>query len=235
MRKRCLWLACMLLSPVLAHAAHSPYDDDVLAPEPFWLSMGFGSGTVNSLAPAPSAGRDAFSFSVDAGMRLTPEWGAGLEFGVVAPSGGCTGHHCTPSVPDFAPAFTHWFLIGEYRSPYDRHLRLRAGLGVSNMCYSYYKAQGSAWEEILEFLAILLSDDYDPGDFDHHGTHWACRSLSALGGSVSVGYQWQLGRSRSSVGLQLRAEAAHFAASSKAGTPAFRHRAVMLQVQLNLN
>ncbi len=235
MRKRCLWLAGLLLGPVLAHAAQSPYFEDDLARDGYWLSMGIGGGKVGSTATAPSAGRDAIDFSVDTGIRLTPRWGIGLEYGIVAANSGCGGHHCTPSAPDFAPDFTRLFLIGEYRPPHDRGLRLRAGVGVSNMCYSYYKADGSsAWEDFLEFLAIVLSDDYHY-DRDHDGTHWSCKSLSALGGSVSVGYQWQIARSNTSVGLQLRAEAANFAASSKAGTAAFHHRAAMLQVQLSFN
>jgi hypothetical protein len=100
------------------------------------------------------------------------------------------------------------------------------------MCYSYYKTEGSGWEEFLEFLEVVLFDDHDD---DSSGPHWNCKSLSALGGSVSVGYQWEIEHSRTSIGVQLRAEAANFAASNKAGTPAFRHRAVMLQIQLNLN
>jgi hypothetical protein len=209
------------------------YEDD-LARDGYWLSVGMGGGKVNSLAPAPSAGRDAFGASVEAGIRLTPEWGIGLEYGIVAPNSGCGGHHCTPSEPDFAPNFTRGFLIGEYRPPHDRGLRLRAGVGVSNMCYRHYRTEGSAWGAFLEFLEVVLSDDHGH-DHDSDGPHWSCKSLSALGGSVSVGYQWEIERSNTSIGLQLRAEAANFAASNKAGTPAFRHRAVMLQIQLNIN
>jgi hypothetical protein len=229
MRKQCLWLAGVLLGPVLAHAQSPVYDDD-LARYGYWLSVGLGGGTVKSAAPAPSAGRDAFGASIDTGIRFTPAWGIGLEYGIVAPGSGCGGHHCSPSEPEFAPDFTRWFLIGEYRPPNDRRLRLRVGVGVSNMCYSHYRAEGaSAWQEFLE---AVLFDDYD---VDTEGTHWSCKSLSALGGSVSLGYQWELEDTHSSIGLQLRAEGANFAASSKAGTPAFRHRAVMLQVQFNIN
>lgn len=229
MHTRWLWLGAMLLGPVLAHA-QAPYYDDDFARDPYWLSVGIGGGAVTSTSRAPSAKRDAFGASIDAGIRFTPHWGIGLEYGVVAPVSGCGEHHCSPSEPEFAPDFTRWFLIGEYRPPGNRGLRLRAGVGVSSMCYDHYRAEGaSAWEEFLE--AVLL-DDYD---VDSDGSHWACRSLSALGGSVSLGYQWELKDTHGSIGLQLRAEGANFAASNKAGTPAFRHRAVMMQVQFNIN
>jgi hypothetical protein len=138
-----------------------------------------------------------------------------------------------PAGKNFAPDFTRWFLIGEYRPPgADRGWRLRAGVGVSNMCYRHYKTTQSAWERFIEYL---LFDDEDYYDYSADRTYWSCKSLSALGGSVSVGYQWELKDTRTSVGLQLRGEAANYAASTTAGTPAFRHRALMLQVQFNIN
>jgi hypothetical protein len=231
MKRILLLLAGLLLCPAMAGAQAGYYPHD-FETEGYWLGVGLGGGAVKSTAPAPSAGRDAFGASVDAGVRITPEWGLGIEYGVVAPGGGCGGHHCTPASPDFAPDFTRWFLVGEYRPPgADRGWRLRAGVGVSNMCYRHYRTTQSAWERFLE---ALLFDDYDD-DYDTDRTYWSCKSLSALGGAVSLGYQWELEDTHSSIGLQLRAEGANFAASSKAGTPAFRHRAVMLQVQFNIN
>jgi hypothetical protein len=130
---------------------------------------------------------------------------------------------------DFAPNFTHWFLVAENR-PLER-LRLRAGVGVSGMCYSFHETRSSDFERFLEYLFFGDDDSYYDGS-----THWECKSsLKALGGSVSIGYQWPLPDPGSSIGLQLRGEAANFAASSTAGTPAFRHRAVTLQIQLNIN
>jgi hypothetical protein len=165
---------------------------------------------------------------VDAGLRFTPEWGAGLEYGVITANSGCGGHSCTPADSDFAPDFSHFFLVAENRLL--KRLRLRAGVGLSSMCYSYHRTHSSDLEQFVEAL-FFDDDDYLYDD----STHWECKSsLKALGGSVSIGYQWPLSDPRSSIGLQLRGEAANFAASSTAGTPAFRHRAVTLQVQLNL-
>jgi hypothetical protein len=219
-----------LLCPALAAAQSPYYGDDPRARG--WLGVGIGGGTINSAAPAPSADHDAFSFTVDGGYRITPQWGLGLEFGMVTPNGGCGGHHCSSDSPDFAPDFSHWFLVGEHR-PGDSGLRLRAGIGVTSMCYRYYRTRSSSFERFLEALLFYDEDEYYYYDDDR--THWDCKSLQALGGSVSVGYQWPFPDARSSVGLQLRLEAANFAASATAHTPAFHHRAVTLQLQMNIN
>jgi hypothetical protein len=226
MRKPLVLLVGLLLCPVLAGAQsrYAGVDPD----NPFWLGLGVGGGKLQSAASAPSAERDAFSFSVDVGVRIARDWGLGLEYGLVMPQGGCGGHGCTPQRSDFAPNFSHWFLIAEHRPP-DSGVRLRAGAGVSSMCYRYYKAQGDFWEEFVE--ALVFRDD----TVDYDDTHWDCKSLRALGGLVSVGYQWPISEGEGSIGVQLRGEAAKFAASSKAGTQAFRHRAVTMQIQLNLN
>lgn len=226
MRKPLVLLVGLLLCPLLAGAQsrYRSYHVD----QPYWLGIGFGGGGVNSDPPAPSSDRDSFAFSVDAGMRITPEWGIGLEYGLIAPNGGCGGHHCTAADPDFAPNFSHWFLVAEHRSGEDGGMRLRAGLGVTSMCHHYYRTGNASFWEFL--AAVFLSDDYD-------GTirHWECDSLQAFGASASIGYQWALPDSGSSIGLQLRGETAKFAASSSAGTPKFRHRAVTVQIHLNLN
>jgi hypothetical protein len=231
MRKLLVLLAGALLCPVLAGAqVRQPRDlpDYQYLVQPLWVGAGFGGGKITSRAPAPSAGRDAFSFSFDAGIRITPQWGAGFEFGMVGPNGGCGGHHCGPSDRDFAPDFSHWFLMAEHRSRDDDGLRLRAGIGVSSMCYDYYRTSGSSFGRFLE--AVFFEDDYDDDS-----THWDCKSIQAFGASVSVGYQLPVSDDGSSIGLQLRGEAANFAASGTAGTPRFRHRAITLQIQLNIN
>jgi hypothetical protein len=226
MRKQLVLLAGLLLWPVLASAdyQHAGFDPD----NPFWLGVGVGGGKLQSTAPAPAAARETFSFSIDVGARITRDWGLGLEYGLVMPEGGCGGHSCTPQRNDFAPNFSHWFLIAEHRPP-DSGVRLRAGVGVSSMCYRYYKSRGNFWEEFVE--AVVFGDD----NVDPNSTHWDCKSLHALGGSVAVGYQWPISEGEGSIGLQLRGEAAEFAASSKAGTPRFKHRAVMLQIHLDIN
>jgi hypothetical protein len=223
MRKPLVLLVGLLLCPVLA-GAQTRYNVD----QPFWLGVGIGGGRVNSDAPAPSAGHDTFAFTIDAGMRITPQWGIGLEYGRIAPGGGCGGHRCTPADHDFAPDFSHWFLLAEHRSGEDGAMRLRAGLGISGMCYHFYKTGNASFWEVL--LAVVIADESDATI-----RHWECDSLHALGASVSLGYQWALPDSGSSIGLQLRGEAANFKASSSAGTPKFRHRAVTVQIQLNLN
>jgi hypothetical protein len=75
------------------------------------------------------------------------------------------------------------------------------------MCYDHYRAEGaSAWEEFLE---AVLFDDYD---VDSDGSHWACHSLSALGGSLSLGYQWELKDTHGSIGLHRH----HFQSATRA-------------------
>jgi hypothetical protein len=226
MRKQLVSGAAALLWPLLACADYrnSGFDPD----NPVWLGVGFGGGRLQSAAPAPAADRAAYSFSVDVGTRITPNWGLGLEYGLVMPQGGCGGHSCTPQSSGFAPNFSHWFLIAEHRRPYSG-VRLRVGAGVSGMCYRYYRAHGDFWEEFLE--ALVFGDD----NVDPDATHWDCKQLHALGGLVSVGYQWPVSDGEGSIGVQLRGEMAEFAASSTAGTPKFKHRAVMLQLQFNVN
>jgi len=235
------WLpAVLLLCPAFAGARSPGYYedyDDFDSHRP-WLGVGLGNGAVESQAPAPAAGLNAFGGSIDAGYRITPEWGLGLEFSVIAPRGGCGGHHCSSVLPDFAPDFTHWFLLGEYRpggggggDGDGSGWRLRAGAGVSSMCYRYYRHEALTWESVV--VAILF-DDQDAGSLETRA--WGCKRLSTFGASASIGYQWRVGKEvPASVGLQLRGEMADFAASSNATTPAFRHRALIMQMQFALD
>jgi hypothetical protein len=229
MRKQLFLLVCTLLCPVLAGAQgrHMSYRAE-RPDDPGWLGIGFGSGSMESPDTAPSAGLNAFTFSLDAGVHINPQWGLGIEYGLIAPHGGCGGHHCTPAYSDFAPDFSHWFLLVEQR-PGNGGLRLRGGVGVSSMCYRYYRARDSQWEKFWD--SVFFGDD---DDADQNRISWHCKSLQALGASASVGYQWSLPHSPGSIGLQLRGEAANFAASSTAGTSAFHHRAVSLQIQLKI-
>jgi hypothetical protein len=221
------WLALspLLLWPALAAARSFALDED--PGTPWWLGLGFGSGTITSTAPAPSADRSGIAASIDGGFRFSPEWGLGLEFGVVGPASGCNGRGCSYGEPHFAPDFTHWFLIGELR-PGNGGMRLHVGAGLTSMCYSYYDAERPTWEVFLD--AVIFGDPVD----DMRTTR-QCDHLHAFGASASVGYQWPLRYSHTSLGVQLRAEAANFAASTRALTPAFHHRALALQLQLNFN
>lgn len=210
-----------VMCPVLAHA-----DGYAVDPESqFWVSLGLGGGKAVSGSQAPSAEHSGFVLNIEGGYRFNSQWGLGLEFGALATSGGCDGLGCTPASPDFAPSFSHFFAVGEYR-PASTGWRLRAGAGISSMCYSWYKSHANAVEK---FFTVLLGND-DPTDYSI-----SCRSLSAPGVSAAVGYQWSFPNSHTSLGLQLRGEAANFSASSRAGLPAFHHRAVMLQAVLSLN
>jgi hypothetical protein len=239
MKPRLLVLLGTLLCPVLAGAqVRSPpqawpsqgdfsqgdFDDHRL-----WLGLGIGGGSITSTAPAPSADRDSIAASIDVGVRITPEWGVGLEFGVVSPTSGCDGQGCAPVLPGFAPNFTRWFLLGEYR-PGGAGMRIRAGAGLSSMCYRFYETDHlSTWEIIG---TALLGGDVDSDS----GRGTGCDRLRTFGAAVSVGYQWWLGEDAPvSLGLQLRGETAKFAASSKARTPQFRHSAVMMQLQFIFN
>src|SRR5262245_56232663 len=109
-----LLLLGALLAPALAGAQVRGYDDDYFNDHRFWLGVGLGYGSIGSESPAPSADRDAIAASIEAGYRLAPEWGLGVEFGVVAPTTGCDGKGCSALLPGFAPNFTRWFLLGEY-------------------------------------------------------------------------------------------------------------------------
>jgi len=211
----------MLLCPALAAAAGYQVDPE----PPVWVGMGLGTGKVVSAAPAPSADHHGFVFSLDVGYRFNPQLGLGLEFGVIAPYHGCHRLGCTATSTDFAPGFHHWFAIGEFR-PSNTGWRLRAGAGISTMCYEYYKSRESAFEKLINvFLGGDVSTNYSI----------SCNSLKAFGAGASIGYQWPVGRAAGSVGVQLRGETAKYAASAKAGTSAFRHRGVALQLQLNFN
>ena len=210
-----------LLCPLMANA-----DGYELDPESsFWVSGGLGAGQVVSGSHAPSADRSGFTLNIDVGRRFNSQWGLGLEFGAIAPSGGCDGLSCTTASPDFAPSFSHLFAVGEYR-PANSGWRLRGGAGLSSMCYSWYKSHVNAFEK---FINVLLGED-DPTDYSVR-----CRNLTALGISAAVGYQFSFPDSHTSLGLQLRGEAANYSASAKAGLPAFHHRAVVLLAVLSFN
>lgn len=193
----------------------------------WWLGVGLGTGSITSSAPAPSAQRDGFAANLDFGYRLTPSWGLGFEIGIIAPAGGCGARYCAPTDPQFAPNFAHWFGVSEWR-PGNAGWRIRASAGLSTMCYDYYHSDNPGW---ATFWNVVLFGDVQVGSVGST----RCRTLDALGAAVSVGYQWPLGESGTSMGLQLRGEAANFAASSEAGLPAFHHRALMLLLQMNLN
>lgn len=229
-QRKLAWMLIAMLCPMLSAAAtpdYSRYYTDEGYPG-WWAGIGAGGGSITSDSQAPSADRSAFTGNIEIGYRLSRNWGLGVEYGVIAPGHGCDREGCSTTSPDFAPDFTRWFLLGEYR-PDNSGLRLRASAGVSYMCYSYFTGRRSAWNKFWDAVLFGSDGEYDVGD-----TKRSCNSLHTMGAALSVGYQWST-EGQSSVGLQLRGEAANYDASSKAGTPAFRHRAVMMQVQFNFN
>lgn len=56
----------------------------------------------------------------------------------------------------------------------------------------------------------------------------------ALGGSVSVSYDWALPRTPATMGLRLSAETARFKSEPDVNMPSFQHRAVMLSLHFTL-
>jgi hypothetical protein len=209
-------------------AQSQPHDNE----PSFWAGVGLGGGAVNSLAPAPSSGRNVLAASFEVGYRLNPQFGLGLEFGAVAPLSGCADWQCGDSAADFAPSFRRIFAIGEFR-PRDSGWRLRAGLGMSRFCYQRHWSE-NAWSMFDTVMLLLLDDD----DLSDGGSGaWRCdASRLALGGSVSVGYDWNVGAVDGvSYGVRLSAEAANFSKSPGIGMPAFQHRAMMLTLHLNVN
>jgi hypothetical protein len=203
----------------------------------WWLSVGAGGADVRSLSPAPSAGRGGVAASIDFGYRFTPQWGLGFEFGAVAPTSGCPDWECAGTVAEFAPSFTRMFAFGEFR-PRDTGWRFRAGAGVSRFCHHrYWSSSAWSWGDTLD---VMLSGLLDVGpEYETYGGSgaWRCDArVNALGGAVSMGYDWPVAEgSPVSVGVRLSAEAANFDATPSIGLPAFRHRALMLTLHLNIN
>jgi hypothetical protein len=203
----------------------------------WWLGAGMGVGSVKSLAPAPSTGRDAVAASFDLGYRVTPQWGLGMEFGALVPMDGCLDWQCADTPAAFAPSFTRITGFGEFR-PGDGGWRFRAGAGVSRFCYSRHWSS-SAWSigDTLDLLlAAALDDDQFGETIGGSGAYRCDARMKALGGVLSVGYDWPVARaSPVSVGMRLSAEAANFGPTRALGLPAFRHRTLMLTLQLNIN
>ena len=225
------WLALaitLIASPAVV-LAQSARDQQ----QPFWLGFDVGAAVVQSLAPAPSAGRDGLAASIELGYRFAPEWGLGLEYGGVVPFSGCAQSGCGQSQQDFAPNFSRFFAFGEYRAR-DSGVRLRAGFGVSRFCYRRHWSEDAwSWVDTINFTISALLDDDDYGG----GTGaWRCDAArKALGGSLSVGYDWPVANNSGSLGVRLTAEAADYDRTPGADLPAFRHRALLLTVHLNLH
>ncbi len=202
----------------------------------WWLGAGIGGADVRSLAPAPSAGRRAVAASVDFGYRLTPQWGLGFEFGTTVPVDGCADWQCAGTADRFAPAFTRMLAFGEFR-PRDSGLSLRAGAGVSRFCYSrHWSGSAWSWGDTLGALLTGLLEDEPDVTTDGSGAYRCDARMKALGGAVSLGYDWPVRAGAPvSVGLRLTAEAAGFGATPAIDLPAFHHRALMLTLHLSIN
>jgi hypothetical protein len=227
-------LLCLALFtlPVVAVAQHAPDPWSSDPSQRLWVGAGIGAGTVRSLAPSPAAGRGAMAASFEIGYHLAPDWGMGLELGTVAPVSGCREWACGKVSSEFAPSFGHLLAFGEFR-PRDSGLRLRAAIGVSRFCYQRHWSE-DAWSMWDTFMVIIDEDYLD--EEDGGSGAWRCdASRKALGGSVSVGYEWQTPDAPVSLGVRLSAETARFIGSPATGMPAFRHRAVMLTLHLSVN
>lgn len=194
-------------------------------------------GSVKSAARAPSAGRDTLAASIELGYRLTPQLGIGLEYGGLIPVDGCATWNCSAGAADFAPRFTRFMAFGEFR-PGHGGLRLRAGVGVSRFCYSSrWSDNGWSFGDTVELLLSVFVDDYtDSDDFTGNGGYRCDARMNALGGVVSLGYDWPVAADAPvAVGIRLSAEAANFGSTHSIALPAFRHRAVTLSLHLNIN
>jgi hypothetical protein len=230
-------LVGLAIASLPASAQHYSYQQDgEYFTRGWWLSAGLGGGSVNSQAPAPSAQRDAFTASVDVGYHISPRWGLGLDAGIVVPGGDCARWECAASPAEFAPNFTHLRVFGEYR-PRNSGWRLRAGVGSSRFCYrSYWSDSGWNWVDTIDVVLQLLNDDYISNDtIDGGSGAYRCDAKKgALGVALSAGYDWPVAGPMS-MGVRLTAEGANFRATPSIGLPAFRHRAVLLSLHLNLN
>lgn len=222
-------------TPALAQRSEVGVSDDAWSR--WWLSAGLGQAAVTSPAAAPSAGHNGMAASLDVGYRITPQWSLGFEYGGVAPLSGCTVWKCASAGGDFAPNFTRLMAFAEYRPRYTGW-RFSAGTGISRFCHSRHWSDSAwGWGDSLEVLiSALLDDDYEDDSYSRSGA-WHCDARTkALGGAVSAGYDWPAGdHSPVTMGLRLTAEAAGFGATPSIGLPAFKHRAVMLTLHLNIH
>lgn len=234
MRKPTITIAAAaVLFMAAGTCAHAQGAHDLRVEPGPWLGVGVGGAAVRSLAPSPSSGREALAGSIELGYRFTPQWGVGLDLGAIAPVSGCTDWDCAASAAEFAPNFTRVFAFGEFR-PRNTGWRFRAGAGVSRFCYSRYWSD-SAWNW-GDIAMMIIDDDYLYDTVSGSGAYRCGARTLALGGSLSVGYDWAVSRNAPvSMGVRLTAEAANFGATRNIGVPAFRHRAVTLTLHLNVN
>lgn len=79
-------------------------------------------------------------------------------------------------------------------------------------------------------MLLVLDDDHDHGT----GAMRCDAAQRALGGSVSVSYDWALPRTPATMGLRLSAETARFKSEPDVNMPSFQHRAVMLSLHFTL-
>lgn len=201
----------------------------------WWLGAGIGTASIGSASHGPSAGRGGFAASVDFGYRLTPQWGLGFEYGGVMPVNGCANWDCPEGKAEFSPNFTHLLAFGEYR-PRQTGWRFRAGLGVARFCSSkQWSDTAFGWGDVLEIFITAALDGETHGE--NSGGGYLCEGrVNALTGVASVGYDWSVSaHSPVTMGVRLSAEAAKFSESPAISVPAFRYRAVMLTLHLNIN
>lgn len=224
---------CMLTWALSAQAQQAKNE----APLPgWWVSAGLGSAGFGTDAFAPATGRQGAAATFDLGYRFTPSWAFGLEFGAVMPSGGCASWECAGSVEHFSPDFTRVHAFTEYR-PRQTGWRLQAGVGVSRFCYSSHWSDSAwSWADTLDSLLLMINGDSLQGTVGGSGGNRCDARRSAVGGMVALGYDWRLATEAPlSFGVRLSGEAARFSETPQIGLPAFRHRAVMLTLHLNLN
>jgi len=228
-------LLLVVASVIVCPAAMAQRFDEEQA-APWWVDVGVGGANLSSPGPAPGIDQGGLAASLDFGLRFTPHWGLGLEFGAVAPSHGCAAWQCEVSAPEFAPAFTRLFAVSEFR-PGHSGWRLRAGAGLSRYCYrAHWSSTAWSWTDTLDMALLLLGDGPLDGRIDGSGGYLCDAHKNALGGAVSVGYDWRVStRAPVSMGVRLSAEAADFSARGPDDLPALRHRAVMLTLHLKFD
>jgi len=220
-------LALLIAAPFAANA--QALDE----PSPFWLSAGLGAGAFQAMSPAPAAGRHGVAASLEMGYRLRPEMGVGLELGTVSPASGCANQGCGRTAADFAPAFDRLHAFGSFH-PRNSRWSLRAGLGVSRFCHQrHWSPNAWSWRDTVN----LILDDEDLVDSPLGTGAWNCDARQyALGGSLSLGYDWRLSSSAPvTMGVRLTAEAARYERNREFDMPAFRHRALLLTLHLGVN
>lgn len=169
----------------------------------WWFEVGLGAAQLETGQSAPVGGeRSGLVWTLGGGRHLTPQWGIGAEIGAARVESffTCGADVCVATDADLARGKEFdHFLLITEFRPSPQS-GWRFGAGVGLMQYCYGQNLNAE-----------------------------CQTLSSVGGQLTGGYDWPVGRF-GKVGLRLAAEAASFPARPSNGIAAFQYSAVRLSV-----